>query len=109
MASPCVDDYQFRHPTARPQRECRRFKIVNEYDFARTYYVNISLFEENGEVGLCKIILYLGTKGLNYENKKFYLPQFKAIVDPLSYCRVVFEALDLKEILMKTYPSTTSN
>ena len=53
--------------------------------------------------------MYLASKGLIIKDKKFYLPQFGAIVDPLSYCRVAFEGLDLSEILVKTYPVSMSN
>jgi hypothetical protein len=45
-------------------------------------------------VALCKILIYLSTKGLVINNKKFYLPKFGAIIEPFSYCKIVFEALN---------------
>ena len=61
----CVDDYSFRHFSASRDKVCRKFVFVNEEDFAKTYYVNISQFEEVGDVALCKILIYLSSKGLN--------------------------------------------
>lgn len=90
----CVDDYEYRHFTARREKVCRKFIIVNEDDFARTYFVNISQFEEHGEVALCKILIYLSTKGLVIKDKKFYLPKFNAIIEPYTFCKIIFEALD---------------
>lgn len=86
----CVDDYEFRHFSARRGKICKKFIIINEDDVARTFYVNISQFEEHGEVALCKILIYLSTKGLVIENKKFYLPKFSAIIEPFTYCKIIF-------------------
>jgi hypothetical protein len=86
----CVDDYEFRHFSARRDKVCRKFIIVNEEEFARTFYVNISQFEELGHVALCKILIYLSTKGLVIEGKKFYIPKFNAIIEPYTFCRIQF-------------------
>ncbi len=78
--------------------------FIDQEDNVKTYYVNISQFEEFGDVALCKILIYLSSKGLNIENKKFYLPKFTAIIEPFTFCRIIFESLDEKEIILKTYP-----
>lgn len=101
----CVDDYAFRHFSAVRDKVCKKFVFVDEEEFAKTFYVNISQFEEFGDVALCKILIYLSSKGLNIENKKFYLPKFMAIIEPFTFCRIIFESLDEKEILLKVYPS----
>lgn len=41
----CVDDYEFRHFSARREKICRKFVIINEDDVVKTFYVNISQFE----------------------------------------------------------------
>jgi hypothetical protein len=76
----CVDDYPFRHFSAERPKICRKFVFVNEEEFAKTYYVNISQFEEFGEVALCKILLYLSGKGLDIKDKKFFLPKFSVSI-----------------------------
>ena len=40
----CVDDYEFRHFSAQRPKICRKFVFVNEEEFAKTYYVNVSQF-----------------------------------------------------------------
>lgn len=57
-------------------------------------------------MALCKILIYLSTKGLVIENKKFYLPKFSAIIEPFTYCKILFEALDESEIVIRTYPAS---
>lgn len=100
----CIDDYEFRHFSSRRAKVCRKFIVVNEEELSRTYYVNISQFEEYGNVTLCRILLYLSKRGLTIENKKFYIPKFQAIVKPFTNCIVRFDALDEKQILIKQYP-----
>jgi hypothetical protein len=38
------------------------------------------------------------------ENKKFYIPKFKAIVKPFSNCIIRFDALDERDIFIRQYP-----
>jgi hypothetical protein len=77
----CVDDYQEKSVKALRTKVCRRFVVEDEEEMSRAYYVNISQFEEeNEELALCKILIYLGKKGLVLDSKKFYMPKFKSIV-----------------------------
>lgn len=43
----CVDDYKERLSEAVRPRACRRFLIEDEEGMSRTFYVNISQFEEH--------------------------------------------------------------
>ena len=106
----CVDDYDGPHiPIVRP-RACRRFIIEDEEEISHTYYVNISLFEEeNEEVALCRILFYLSNKGLIVNNRKFYLPKFKVIIQPFTFCKVKFDALNETNIYMKSYSESKEN
>lgn len=106
----CVDDYKERLSEAVRPRACRRFLIEDEEGMSRTFYVNISQFEEhNQEVALCKILIHLGEKGLVLANRKFYMPKFKSIVEPFTFCRIKFEALNETVIILKSYSKNKDN
>jgi hypothetical protein len=106
----CVDDYDERPAVPLRPRECRKFIIIDEEENSRAFTVNISQFEvANEEIALCKLLIYLANKGLTVENRKFYMPKFNSVIQPFTFCRIKFSALNEKHVILRSYPENKEN
>lgn len=95
----CVDDYEFRHPSAKREKQCRRFVFRTSDGEERTFLVNISQFEQFGSLRLCEILMHLNRKGLNVKDYRFYLPKFNVSIEAGDKCQAPFDLFTDKEII----------
>ena len=94
----CIDDYAFRHFSARREKIGRRFIFSGESCREKVFLVNISQFEVYGDLQLCEILMHLNKKGLNTKDYRFSFPILNIVVEAGEKCQVPFEALNKKDV-----------